>query len=165
MATSMEANEKIRLRREHLGLSKEQVAASSGIGVDAYYDIEFYSDELLAVVALRSVKALCDVVGLNPLQLLDIKCAFCSAMQSPGQEYSLLRSDLIKQHRVALGLSTEDLGERVNYTAHEIECLEADPEYIENWRLKDILALSSVLALPPQVLMQVHCEKCTQRGI
>lgn len=156
----MQINEKVKAQRESLGLSKAEVARSSGMGLDNYFDIELYPDELISLVPLRSLKKLCEVLQLNPLALLSVPCAFCEEGRDFEGGYRLPRNELIRRCRTALGLSTDALGERVNYNAVEIQLLEADEEYIENWRVNDIRDLSAVLAVPLQILMQVRCQKC-----
>jgi hypothetical protein len=156
----METNEQIKSRRRTLSLSETEVARASEIGIDAYWDIEMYSDELYAVVALRSVKALCRVLRLNILELLSIPCSFCEEKKDRLEEYDLPRNELIRRRREKLGFSTDELGERVNYDAVEIVSLESDPDYIEDWRVRDLATLSVALEIPLQVLMHVRCIKC-----
>ena len=156
----METNEKVRLQREQLGLSQSEIARSSGIGLDDYYDIELYPGELISVVSLRLVKKLCECLQLSVFELLNLDCAFCKEKEKFESEYSLPRNELIKSRRIALGLSAEALGDLVNYYATEMEKIEADGQYIESWRVTDITALSVALRIPLQILMRLHCTRC-----
>jgi hypothetical protein len=119
-----------------------------------------YPDELCEAVALRSVKALCSILNLDAMQLLSIACAFCEEGKGFVADYNLSRNELIKHRRFALGLSAEELGNKVNYNVIEIQNLEGHPEYIENWRVHDLKALSDALAIPLQVLLGLRCNKC-----
>jgi transcriptional regulator with XRE-family HTH domain len=156
----MDINKRIESRRKALGLMEADAARASGLNINSYCDVEMYPDELQEAVALRSVKALCQVLNFDPLELLGIPCAFCDQKKPFTEEYNLPRNELIGRRRNTLGLSTDKLGERVNYNAIEIDRLEEDPVYIENWRLRDLYALAAVLQIPLQVLLHVRCTKC-----
>lgn len=157
---TMDVNEKIALRREELGLSDVEVARATGITIHSYCDIEWYPDELCQVVPLEAVKRLCSKLRLNLLDLLEIPCAFCKLAAKFDEAYSLPSNELIRHRREKHGWSLDELGERVNYLGVEINHLEADPDYIENWRIDDLKQLSKALEVPLQILLGVHCENC-----
>lgn len=156
----MDLSEKIKSRREELGLSDVEVARASGLTIDSYCDIEWYPDELCEVVPLRAAKRLSSELRWNLLDLLEIPCAFCAPAGKFEVEYSLPPNELIRHQREKHGWSVDDLGNRVNYRGIEISELEADPNRIEDWCISDLKRLSEVLEVPLQLLLGVHCANC-----
>lgn len=156
----MDVNEKIKSRREQLGLSDVEVARASALTIDSYYDIELYPDELHEVVSLGAAKRLTSRLQLNLLDLLNIPCAFCKLGAVFDAEYSVPRNEIIRRQREKHGWSLDQLGDRVNYHGIEIKELESDPNYIEEWRIGDLKRLSAALEVPLQIFLGVHCASC-----
>jgi len=159
----MELNERVKSRREELGLSDVDVARASGITIDSYCDIEFYPEELLTLVPLRNVKRLCTVLGVSLLDLLGVPCVFCEHLQR-FEDYQSPRNELVRRHRLGEGWSLEELFARFKDTqwTNVEEELETKSDQLENWRLDMILELATILRIPPQVLLDVRCPKCGQ---
>jgi len=156
----MNLSEKIKSRREELGLSDVELAHACGLTTHSYCDIELYPDELCELVPLRAAKRLSSELRWNLLDLLEIPCAFCAPAGKFEEEYSLPPSELIRHQREKHGWSVDDLGNQVNYRGIEISELEADPNRIEDWRINDLKRLSAVLEIPLQLLLGVRCASC-----
>lgn len=156
----MEINEKIKLRRKKNGLTDLEVAAQVGLTIHEYCDVEWHPDEIFTVTELREVKKLCEVLQLEFLDLFDMVCAFCDESKPFPQEYLLPRNELLRTTRTRIGLSAEELGDRIGFEEVAIIQMERDPDYLETWSIDLIKALSNETGVPLQVLLNVKCRKC-----
>lgn len=157
----MTANEKIKLRREELGLTDSEGARLSGLSIYEYGDVESYKDEIFNVVPLYHIKKLCLGLKVDFLTLFEMPCAFCQG-DKYLMDYILHRNELIKKKREESGLSIETLGDKVGFFPIEIQNLETYTAHLESWVLDNIFKLSSVLKIPSQILIDVKCPKCGQ---
>jgi transcriptional regulator with XRE-family HTH domain len=155
-----EVSDKIATRRKELGLTDTEVAQQSGLSIHEYCDIEQHANEIYTNVRIQAVKKLSDILRVDLLSLFEIPCAFCADDRNYTEEYSLPRNELIRKKREAKGLSTEELGDRIDFYGTEIEKLEAGPEYIESWPLEFIRKLADEIGVPLQILLSVKCMKC-----
>lgn len=155
----MNVNEMLLAERTKLGLTNAEVARRAGLSLDEYRDLEQHADEAVRVLHLRNLRLLCAVLGLDPLDLLGITCAFCAGTAAdlvPGGG----RHEVVRTRRVALGLSQEDLAEHIGFESGVVGDIERDPEYLEGWSAELVLSLARVLEVPPQVLLNVRCRRC-----
>lgn len=155
----MTVNELLRAQRTRLGLAETEVARRAGLSLDEYRDVEQHEDEALQVLHLRKLRLLCSVLALDPFDLFDVPCAFCAGTDAglvPGGR----RHEVVRSRRVALGLSQDDLAERIGFEVGVVDDIERDPDYLEGWSVELVLSLARVLAVPPQVLLSVKCRKC-----
>jgi transcriptional regulator with XRE-family HTH domain len=152
-------NEVLRSQRMKLGLDEAEVARRSGLSLDEYRDVEQHDDEAFQVLHLGNLRLLCGVLGLDPLDLLGITCAFCSG-PSAGSVPGGGRHEVVRSRRVALGLSQADLAERIGFEAGVVGDIERDPDYLEGWSAELVLALAQVLGVAPQVLLNFTCRRC-----
>ena len=159
-ARDVPVNEKIKLRREELKLSDIDVAHIARLSISAYGDIEDDPGEVQSLVALYEVKKICEVLRLPLLDLLSIPCAFCGEGVPHHDDYWFSRSELVQKRRQALGMSVEELGDRVGFEDWEIENVEKYTAHLESWDIDHILELCAVLGIPGQVLLDVRCLRC-----
>lgn len=155
----MNVNELLRAHRAKLGLTEAEVARRAGLSLDEYRDAEQHEDEMLEVLHLRNVRLLCTALDLDPLDLLGVACAFCAGADA-GLVPGGARHEIVHSRRRALGLSQEDLAERVGFEVGVVADIERDPDYLENWSVELVLSLAHALGVPPQVLLSFRCPKC-----
>jgi len=156
----MTQNQRIRLRREELGLLDTDVANRIGISIAAYGDIEAYADELFDVVELRTVRALCAVLNLDVLDLIGTECEICSGRGNFSEELKLPRNVLVQNRRSVRGLSRAELAEAIGFEEVAIRQMESDPSFLDGWSVNLIKELSVLLDTPFQLLADVRCSKC-----
>lgn len=153
-------NETMRARRHALGLTMSDVASRSSLTIDEYADIEDHEGEARSVVHVRDLKRVCEVLNLDLLELMGIECPFCE--QRSALVARSPRNELVQAQRRALGISEEELGDRVGFEKSAIQDLEADPDYLDGWSLSLVVRLAAELDLPPQRLLGVKCRSCGQ---
>jgi DNA-binding XRE family transcriptional regulator len=153
-------HEIIKASRVRLGLTEDEVSKRAGISWNEYFDIELNPKEALEVARLGQVKRVCEVLGLDVLDLFDISCAYCGPnTDNPcGEQGS--RSRLISRRRTELGMSVEGLADRIGFDPAAIRDMEMDPMYLDRWPVELVLELSGVLDIPPQRLLGVKCMQC-----
>lgn len=152
-------NERFRAQRTRLGLTEAEASGRAGLSLDEYRDVEQHKDEAAQVLHLGNLRLLCSVLGLDPLDLFGIPCAFCAGTDT-GLGDRRGREEVVRTRRVALGLSQADLAERIGFEAGVVNDIERDPEYLEGWSVELVLSLAQVLEVPPQVLLNVRCRRC-----
>lgn len=155
-------NEKIKARRRELGLSDVETAHQARLSIYEYGDIECYADEVFVVVPLYHIKKLCAVLKTDFFTLFEIPCAFCDEGATCLDDYWLRRSALIRKKREALGLSTEELGDKVGFYGAEIYLMETYTAHFESWVIRNISDLAEHLQIPFQVLLDVQCPRCAR---
>jgi len=156
---------KIKRRREELGIEQQVAAAAGAMDFGTYCDLELYEDECRFGARLGSQRRLYAFLGLDMLDVLGYKCAFCDGALRKD-EYSLPRHELIRTRREQMGLSREGLEKRLEWRPGTITQGEEDPGYLDGWSgagspcIEDIADLATVMDLPIQVLFGVECERC-----
>lgn len=156
----MNVNKKIKAHRQELGLTDVVVAKQVGLSIHEYGDIEQHDHEVYDVAHLRAVKKICEVLKVDFLELFDMKCAFCEEGNEYLADYTLPRNELIRKRRTEMGISQEELGDRVGFYEVEVQNLEGKPDHLETWVIENIKELSTVINVPLQVLLNVKCKKC-----
>jgi len=156
----MNVNEKIKARRQELRLTDVEVAKQVGLSIHEYSDIEMQVKEIYLYPALSKVKKICEVLKVDFLELFDLKCTFCEESNECLADYSLPRNELIRKRRKELGITQEELGDRVGFYEVEVQNLESKPNHLETWVIENINELATAINVPPQVLMNVKCKKC-----
>jgi transcriptional regulator with XRE-family HTH domain len=155
----MNVNEKIKQRRLELGLKDTEVARLSGLSIHEYFDVELHRNEIFELVDLYNIKKMCAALKLDFLKLFEMPCAFCEG-EVYSKDYLLHRNQIIQKKREEVGLTVEKLAELTDCTVEAIRNLEKYTAHLESWRLEDIFKLSTVLKIPPQILLDVKCSKC-----
>lgn len=151
---------RIKKRRENLGLSYTYVASQINQSQASYWDMEMDKTEVFSVTPLSSIKALCKLFSVSFFDLFGLRCDFCQKGKPFDQDYLLPRNELIKKRREALGLSREELGDRVGFYEIAIISMEEDPDYLETWVLENIIHLGKELKIPLQILLGEKCDIC-----
>lgn len=152
-------NARIAERRLELGLSDTEVAHRSRLTVYEFGDVESHADEAFVVVPLYHMKKICGTLKLDFLSLFEIQCAFCEGAPFLDDYWSG-RDLLVRKKREELGLSEEQLGDRLGFHGTEIGLLETYTAHLESWVVENILGLANQLQIPPQVLLDVECRVC-----
>lgn len=155
-------HDKIRVRREELGLSPAHVAMRCALSVFNYADMEGHEDEIYLATAVHQLKCVCALLGLDLLELLDTECAFCGPEARPYDQafdrWPMNR--LIKTARERLGLSPGEFANRLEVTDEWVRELEEDPDLLNGVRMWVFQPLSELLDIPPQILLRWPCPKC-----
>lgn len=160
MLERVNVNDIIKSTRLRLGLSRDDVALRAGLSWNEYFDLELHPNEAFDVVHLRNVKQVAKVLHLDVLDLFGIRCAFCGdpKLAVPGPHLS--RSELVRDRRAAIGMSQENIADRIGFETIAVAQMESDPDFLESWAVGLIQELAGVLALPPQLLLGVRCAVC-----
>ncbi len=152
----MGVNEKIRLRREELGLTEAEVARHAGLSRSEYYDVEAYADEAFSVVELGNLRALCEALQMDPLALFDLgNSAGVVGDEAPGMK-PLERNDLVRARRGALGMSEEQLADRIGFEVVAVNEMERNPAFLDGWPMQLIVELAAILGVPPRLLVNAQ---------
>ena len=147
-------NERIAQRRKELRLPPSVVAARSGLSMDQYRDLEQHRDEAFEFLDLRQVKQVCEAIGLSLAD--EIKSLLEGDRRLLGTRGpAVQRNRLIEERRNALGLSREELGERLGLHEETVKHMEQDPEFLERWPISYSRDLAAVLGLPLSVLLGI----------
>lgn len=153
-------NEKIEARRLELGLSDVEVAHQIRLSIYEYGDIEYYADEIFRVIPLYHVKKLCKILQIDFFTLFEKPCVFCEEGATDVDDNFLRRDLLIHKKRETLGLSKEELGNRLGFYGAEIDLIETYTAHLESWVIENIFELAIQLQIPYQVLLDIQCQKC-----
>lgn len=155
-----DVTEKIKLRRKEFGLSDIDVSKSAGLSIHEYGDLEQHADEIFTVTEFHKVKKLLQVLKLDFFELTETGCAFCDEGHPYVKDYSLPRHELICKKRDDIGISREELGDRLGFYEIEIENLESDPNQLDTWPIELIKNLSNEINVPLQILLNIKCKRC-----
>jgi transcriptional regulator with XRE-family HTH domain len=153
--------QRIKHRREELGLTDSYVALNCGLSTHEYWDIEHHADEICEVAQLAAVKKILKILRADFFDFFSAPCFFCEERKGSLEDYQRPRNELIRAWREKKGWSREELGDRVGFYEVEMQNLENDPNHIESWCLADIQLLATELDLPLQYLLDVKCKKCS----
>jgi transcriptional regulator with XRE-family HTH domain len=154
----MRANEKIKNRRLQLGISEIEAAQKSGLSIGSYWHVESRDDEVFEVPHIKNLKQLFSVLELDPFEVFELECAFCSGAPFL-QEYLLPRSEIVRRHRLAKGWSREELGDKIGFYTVAIEAIETDAEYLDSWCVNLVREFASILDVPSQILLGIKCSR------
>jgi transcriptional regulator with XRE-family HTH domain len=153
-------NEIIEEARKRLGLTEDEVAERSGLSWNEYRDAEWHEDEARDVVHVRNLKLLVQALGLDLLELFDIECALCGSKAPADVAAGLSRSELVRQRREQLGLSQDQLGDRIGFETVAIVEMEKNADYLDGWSVDLVVELAGILSVPAQVLLGAACKRC-----
>ena len=146
--SNMNANDRIRESREALGLSEGEAARRAGLSTAEYRDVEAYADEAFRVVHLGRLRALCKALGLDPLGLFGRP----TGTDEPRRG---TRSEVVRSRRTALGLTQEQLADRIGFELSAIVDMEQDADFLDGWPVELVLELAEILGVPPRALIDV----------
>jgi transcriptional regulator with XRE-family HTH domain len=141
--------EKIKMARKYQKLSDVVVAERAGLSIYEYGDIEAYDNEAETVLDLKRLKKLCKVLEINLFDLFSLE-----KPQSCYLNHDLeKRNSIIYKRRNELGLTQDELGDKVGFYGFIIQEMESDGEFLESWCLEDIVTLAKILDIPTWVLI------------
>ena len=156
----MNVNEKIKVRRQELGLTDVEVAKLAGLSIQDYSSIEMHVDEIVLYPHLYEVKEILKILKIDFFDLFEMHCDFCEEGKQYLKDYSLPRNELIHKRRIEMGLSASELGDRIGFEESAINDMEKDPNYLETWAIDFINDLSRVIDVPLQILLNIKCVRC-----
>jgi len=155
-------NEKIKLLRLQLNLSESEVARRIRQSIYEYGDIESHPSEIFSVVPVYHIKKLCTVLQTDIFKLFDISCSFCEENTTQHEDYFLRRDLLIHKRRNELGITSEELGDKIGFYENEIILIETYTAHLESWVLENISELANQLKIPLQILLDIECKNCNK---
>lgn len=156
----MEPSETIKKRRLEMGLSQDDVYRATGLSWNEYFDIELHASEALTVAHLGKLKGICQLLELNLLDLAGVQCEFCKLGLSYSAAFLMPRNKQIKQRREERGLSRNELADRLGFHEIAVAEMEEKENFLEEWSVQLIQALSRELGIPLQVLFAYPCPTC-----
>ena len=156
----MNVNEKIKVRRQELGLTDVEVAKLAGLSIQDYFSIEMHVDEIVLYPHLYEVKEILKILKIDFFDLFEMHCDSCEEDKQYPKDYSLPRNELIHKRRTEMGLSASELGDRIGFEEAAVNDMEKDPNYLETWAIDYIKDLSRVIDVPLQILLNIKCAKC-----
>lgn len=136
-------------RRNELGFTEDEVAKKVELSIYEYGDVEAYDDEALESLSLSKLKKLCEVLQLDIFTLFSIPQLDLNELQS----WMRPRSEIVRHQRIKMGLSHEELGDRIGFFGYIVEEMEKEHQFFESWCLEEILNLSKEINVPPCVLI------------
>lgn len=146
----MRAHEVIQKAREQAGMSDTEVAARSGLSIYEYGDVEAHDDEFITAIPLRAVKAICEALHLNLVELLALEPLAGADLRStlPADLAGLSRHVILRKRRESLGLSIPEVADAIGFEDIAIERAEADSGHLESLPIQVIAGLAGRLKLP-----------------
>jgi hypothetical protein len=137
----MSVARQIKGRRLALNLSEAEVAASAGLSVASYGDIEAYEDEWKDV-RLGQLKKIGDKLQLDVCSLVDpaplIELGSAAGCRAVG----------ITEALQASGKSVATLSDEIGVVESAIHQVLSNPATLETWPTEFVLALCSSLKIP-----------------
>jgi|SRR6266850_1958574 len=132
------------MRRSALGLSDTYVASEAGVSIDEYWDLERDTDEIYMTTPLGKLARVGAALSLGFEEILQLPTC-----------RRILRVDSIRTRREDLGLSLSALSDQVGIEEASLAAAETDPTKLQEWVLDPILALSHVLSLPLECVLEL----------
>ena len=158
----MTINDRIRRRREALGMSDVEVAQRVGLSMHEYYDVEAYPDEFTDVLHVAEAKRLADVLGLDLLELVGVKCSSCEREGFDAGRLTAPPVELLRSRREEMNLSREEVSDQAGWEDRGagLEILENDASFPGRTTINTVLDLSRVLRVPADLLLGIRCPLC-----
>ncbi|HEY8370959.1 MAG TPA: helix-turn-helix transcriptional regulator [Thermodesulfobacteriota bacterium] len=152
---------RLRAAREALGLSDAEVAGRTGLSLADYAHLEASADAARQAVDLRHLRRVCEVLGVELWDLLDLECGYCRGRGKPARELARrARHELIRARRDALGLARDALARRLDVRIEAIDSMMRDPYFLDTWPAAFVEDLARMLEVPAQALLDVPCPRC-----
>lgn len=134
----------LRTRRQERGMSDVDVASLASLSINEYSDLEHVSDEWRMVVPFFKLKFLLKLFDF------DISETFGSKpIQNALSKYHRI-SDIIKDKRLALGLSPEAFADKVGFSPVFTTIVEEHPLGLELYPLEVAMLVAKALQISPE---------------
>jgi len=120
----------------------------------SYRDVEAYESEFKDMLDLAKAKSICGLLRLDLFEVLALDPEVPrELLEAASDRGGLGRGEFIRAHREAIGLSAEELADRVGYEAVLIESAETDPATLESRCLAVLVDLAKELQVPLATLV------------
>jgi DNA-binding XRE family transcriptional regulator len=144
----------IRRAREALGLEAALCATEVGLSDMHYYDLEAYDHEFFDNISLGTARRLCDLLGLDVLELTAAHVNGTIRERSPATNAMFhSRHALISKTRLGLNLTEESLGDAIGFETITVRQLERTPDFIESLPIRVVVNTAIALGLDPGLLI------------
>ena len=134
------AKERIRQARLDAGLTEAAVAQVIEATIHYYWDLEHFDDEVFTVPSLRELKALGDVLNVEPRVLL-IGPEECNATQILS--FRSIREHLA-DHLARNGITVDQFSDAIGW---DMTPLMTDPEVLWTWNVEALYSITKPLGL------------------
>jgi transcriptional regulator with XRE-family HTH domain len=138
----------IRARRLSLGKSDTEIATLAGLSIYEYGDVEQHADEFLTALPLRAARKLCTVLQLDILQLINREKA-----KGANCRLEKFRGALIREKRLALGQSVNDIAEHIGFADDTVISIETIPEFLDSLPIQVVLEVADRLSLSADIVL------------
>jgi transcriptional regulator with XRE-family HTH domain len=143
----------IKQQREQMGIGTGEIARRIGISPSEYWDVELYDDELTTVVALKHVRSLAAILGLELEPLLGVDSA--EGAVNPGNRP---RHIVLAEARAKLGVSVSKMAEDIGFEDVFVHCIETDGRAFDEYPYAVLRIVADYLKLDPLNLLNAPSE-------
>jgi transcriptional regulator with XRE-family HTH domain len=138
----------IRAQRLSLGKSDIEIAKRTGLNIHEYGDVEQHADEFTTALPLHAARKLCSVLELDMLHLIG------SGMSGEAhRKTETFRGALIRERRMALGLSVNDMAEHIGFSDDTVNSIETTPKFLDSLPIRVVLEVADLLSLPADIML------------
>lgn len=131
----------IREARERLGLSLDEAAASVGISMPHFRDLEEDEDELFMTMSFSEITRLCRLLQLSPRHLLASEPS--SVLRQPQELRHLILSYNRRNH-----ISVDEFEEQAGWKVQPFLTVLTDPQHqFQEWNVDCLRDICSVLGV------------------
>lgn len=142
----MKINQKIKSRRQELGMSVEDMARFARLSIAQCIDVEAYEDEFVSTLMLTEAKRLCGAIKLDIAEVLGLDKA-CGPV-------TFRKSTLIRDSRMRLGISPSVFADHIGFDECVVSEMEGDDAYFDKWPVELIIKVAEYLKMPPSILVE-----------
>lgn len=141
-------NDVIRDARERLDITAEDVAASAGLTIHEYEDLEDYSDEAVDVVCIAKLKKICSKLSLDICDIYGLE-----------RTSEVLPRNIVETQMEQHGISVEMLAEKVGIDEQEVRRVRNDAQELGAWVYVAVASLGRELQLDAAGLLRVAAQE------
>lgn len=153
------ADNEFAVARRKMGLTVEYCAATVGLEVSHYVDLELHKDEFARTISLGTARRLCKLMDLDLVRMLDeLGLLGPSDLKRSASTEFWCRHLLIGRRRESMGLSQAALADQAGLFSWAIASLERNADTIESLNIPMVIDLAKVLSLDPRVLIGCSIE-------
>jgi len=142
----MKINQRIKTRRQELGMSIEDMALSAKLSIAQCIDVEAYEDEFVSTLTLMEAKRLCEAIKLDIADVLGLDKRHDFVISG--------KSNFIHDNRVRLGISVGDFADHIGFDECVVSEMEGDDSYLDQWPVELIVKVANLLKMPPLALIE-----------
>src|SRR5215469_557819 len=135
----------LRAAREQRNASQDACAASCGLTIEEYGDVESSNLEFFDNISMGTARRICWFLRLD---ILELASRFWGVHPSSGVASDtdfFSRHHLVTNARLGKGLSPLELANAIGFSAITIEMLERSPDFIESLPLRTVSKIAEAI--------------------